>query len=68
MPECLDSNYSNYDSPCEGPVEFRIAMSPTGIQYPRCDKHYEQRRETQKGISERYDVPMYYYEEQGDDF
>lgn len=62
--ECLDS--SDYDE-CGGTVEYRIAMSPTGISYPRCEVHFEQRWESQQRISRDYGVPTYYYGDEGYD-
>jgi hypothetical protein len=41
---------------CAGPVEYRMALSGTGISYPRCDKHWSERLEIQEGISARYPV------------
>jgi hypothetical protein len=29
--------------PCEGPVEYRMALSATGRSFPRCDKHWAKR-------------------------
>jgi hypothetical protein len=48
--ECLDS----YAGDCAGPIEFRYALSGTGISYPRCDKHWEERLKVQDGINRRY--------------
>ncbi len=36
--ECLDAGSS---TPCEGPVEYRVAMSSTGRSFPRCEKHFD---------------------------
>lgn len=41
--ECLDSPAGN----CDGPVEYRMALSDTGRSYPRCDKHWHERCEKQ---------------------
>jgi len=35
---CLDRHRS---TECSEYVEFRISMSPSGVSYPRCDKHFE---------------------------
>lgn len=56
--DCLDFDPCNGD--CAGAVEYRMAMSPTGISYPRCDLHMEQRWETQQRISRDYGVPLTY--------
>lgn len=56
-PVCLDAN--DYES-CVGLTDYRMAMSPTGISYPRCDGHYEARWETQERISRDYGVPLTY--------
>ena len=49
--ECLD-DYG--EGTCKGKVEYRMAMSSTGRNFPRCEKHFEERLETQQGINERY--------------
>lgn len=43
-----------HDGDCEGEVEYRFALSATGVSYPRCDKHWAERLEVQRGIEERY--------------
>ena len=48
---CLDVDMTD---PCEGPVEYRMALSGTGRSFPRCDRHWEARLEVQRGIDERY--------------
>jgi hypothetical protein len=58
--ECIDG----YEGDCEGAVEYRLAMSGTGISYPRCDHHFEIRWETQERLARDYGIPVYYY---GDD-
>lgn len=48
-PVCLN------DGPgCGGQVEYRMPLSGTGRSFPRCDAHWEQRLETQRGIDARY--------------
>lgn len=59
-PTCLDAHAGD-TSECSGAVLYRMAMSPTGIEYPRCDRHMESRWETQQEISNRYGVPLTYY-------
>lgn len=39
---------------CQGEVEYRMALSSTGKQFPRCDKHWDERLATQEIINERY--------------
>ena len=41
---------------CKGAVEYRMPLSGTGTAFPRCDKHWEDRLEVQRGIDERYPV------------
>lgn len=60
--DCLDS--SPYES-CDGAVEYRLAMSGTGISYPRCDLHFDARWQTQERLARDYGVPLYNY---GDDY
>lgn len=48
--ECLD----RHDGKCEGEVEYRMALSPTGKQFPRCEHHWGERLEEQERINERY--------------
>lgn len=53
--ECLDF----FKGGCEGPVEYRTALSGTGRSFPRCDHHWAERLEIQEGINERYpDSPL----------
>lgn len=47
--QCLEEG-----SECEGPVEHRMPLSGTGRSFPRCDHHWEERLEVQRGIDERY--------------
>lgn len=58
--ECLDRHAGD----CAGAVEYRLPMSPSGRSFARCDRHFEQRWETQERLARDYDVPLYYY---GDD-
>ena len=55
-PECLDSHMGD----CEGMVEYRPAMSPSGKSFPRCAGHFEARLVTQERLSRDYGVPMFY--------
>lgn len=58
--DCLDYDPSDFIS-CSPDVEYRMAMSPTGISYPRCGFHYDQRWETQERLTRDYGVPLTYY-------
>jgi hypothetical protein len=49
--DCLDFGGP---TPCGGDVEYRTALSATGKSFPRCDKHWEERYETQRQIDQRY--------------
>jgi len=54
----MDEQLRCLDGPegCEGAVEYRMALSPTGRQFPRCDKHWDERLDEQERINERYPV------------
>lgn len=47
---CLNEHLND----CEGAVEYRDALSPTGIRYPRCDKHWAERLAVQEELDRRY--------------
>ena len=51
QPECLDG-----PTGCEGAVEYRMPLSSTGRSFPRCDKHWSRRLDTERQIAERYPV------------
>lgn len=53
--DCLD--HYGPDSGCGGDVEYRDALSSTGVPFPRCEKHWEARLEQQAGINRRYGSP-----------
>ena len=66
MTTCIDRD----DSPCEGEVFERYALSGSGMTFPRCDKHYaiyaERLQPVMDDIRRRYPVhappdfdPMY---------
>ena len=57
MPECLE-DYG--DGECKGLVQFRMALSPTGKSYPRCDKHWDKRMREQERIVRTYGGPFSY--------
>lgn len=39
---------------CTGKVELRMALSGTGIPYPRCDGHWSERLDLDEALRERY--------------
>lgn len=42
------------DGDCKGPVEYRMALSPTGKSFPRCEKHWQERLDFEDKLRERY--------------
>lgn len=48
-PDCLDGPEG-----CDGPVEFRMALSATGRSFPRCDHHWQLRLIEQERITRTY--------------
>ena len=48
---CLDDHL---ETACAGAVEYRFALSPTGISYPRCDRHWADRLDVQDQLNQRY--------------
>lgn len=48
-PVCLDGPQG-----CAGPVEYRLPLSGTGKSFPRCNGHWRDRLEFQRGLDERY--------------
>ena len=48
--ECLDDG----DKQCIGDIEYREALSGTGISYPRCNFHWDMRLDLQDQINDRY--------------
>lgn len=63
--DCLDHSPAPYENECSGAVEYRMAMSPTGVSFVRCDGHFEARWETQQRISRDYGVPLTYDQPSG---
>lgn len=70
--KCLDDHG---DGECKGKVQYRMALSGTGIPYPRCDKHWSKRLDKQQAIRRRYPRsaprdfdPMYAGERWDDDY
>lgn len=52
---CLDEGRGN----CEGQVEFRLPLTATGRSFPRCERHWNERLDTQEEISRKYpDSPL----------
>lgn len=49
-PDCIDA----FDGSCRGTVELRYPLSPTGVWFPRCAKHWDERLVVQEGINRRY--------------
>lgn len=47
--ECI-----NADHTCKGKVEYRMPLSPSGTPFPRCEKHWQQRLDTEEQIRQRY--------------
>lgn len=39
---------------CNGPVEYRMALSGTGRSYPRCAHHWDRRLDKEQELQERY--------------
>lgn len=55
--ECLD--HGRPDDPCEGAVEYRMSLTASGRNFPRCDHHWDKRLEEQERINRDYpDSPM----------
>lgn len=50
-PQCLDRSGG---TPCDGVIEYRHPLSPTGVSYPRCDQHWAERVDQQAEIDRRY--------------
>lgn len=46
---CLDGPLT-----CEGTVEYRMPLSGTGVSFPRCELHWQERLERQYQIDSRY--------------
>lgn len=42
------------DKTCDGPVDFREALSPSGKHFPRCDRHWGARLVEQERINNEY--------------
>ena len=49
---CLDRHASHTD--CVGEVQYRDALSNSGISYPRCEHHWRERLTTQAIIDSQY--------------
>jgi hypothetical protein len=49
--ECLDDQCQGT---CEGTIEYREPLSSTGRSFPRCERHWDMRLQTQDEINRRY--------------
>lgn len=47
--ECI-----NGPDDCAGAVEYRMALSGTGVHYPRCDGHWAARLDTEERLRRDY--------------
>jgi hypothetical protein len=45
------------DGTCDGPVEYRMALSPSGENFPRCNRHWGARLVEQDRITRLYGHP-----------
>lgn len=53
---CLDDHD---EGTCEGVIEYRMALSGTGVSFPRCDRHWQSRLVEQERINNDYpDSPI----------
>ena len=53
---CLDDRGAD---DCGGTIEYRDALSSTGVRFARCDNHWEARLHEQERINDRYpDSPI----------
>ncbi len=53
--ECIDRGRGD----CSTKIEYRHALSGTGVSFPRCDNHWEVRLHEQEKINDRYpDSPI----------
>lgn len=50
--ECV--SFGDVGEYCSGAVEYRMALSGTGISYPRCEAHWDQRVSREEQLRERY--------------
>lgn len=48
-PKCLEEGPD-----CQGAVQYRMSLSPTGLSVPRCDKHWSDRLDLDEGLRQRY--------------
>lgn len=53
--DCLDFRGDPADL-CRGPIEYRFAMSSTGVSFPRCDKHFDRALKDYERVNETYGV------------
>lgn len=56
--ECLDGPEG-----CQGEVEYRMPLSPSGRAFPRCDRHWSARLDKEENsIPWRSDVPPAWFD------
>lgn len=48
--ECIDYDLEE----CEGEVEYRMSLSPSGRPFPRCEKHWQERLDWQEDHNSKY--------------
>lgn len=48
--DCIEHDPSE----CEGVVEYRMSLSPTGRAFPRCEKHWQKRLDWQEDHNSKY--------------
>ena len=53
--ECL-SSFGEEPNACQGVVEYRTPLSGSGRAFPRCDRHWAQRLESEEQLRRRYPV------------
>lgn len=54
-----------HDESCSGAVEYRMSLSPSGVNHPRCDRHWELRLDWQEQHIATYpdgDVPPAWFD------
>lgn len=54
LPASKCNHYGPSGQGCAGDVEYRMALSATGIPRAWCDQHWSERLDLEQGIRERY--------------
>lgn len=49
VPDCMEGPEG-----CEGKVEYRLPLSPTGRSFPRCEAHWSKRLDWQDDHNRKY--------------